>query len=279
MIKLKDIEKVFWIDRDEAVKHLTDGFVEIFGKENREFFESIQDEMIEEGISAGRKGYGKARICNLSMFEVIQKFAKSEEEAQLSRDWFLKFFTKKELEIVTDGKHKERISGGVTGSIYPYYKNTDKYEKMFTDRFEIRDCDGKCDGECYCNAKPPKLYRKSPPSFKYFKGLKHSFMSINMFGEGGLSLDRWNSSELNYMLEEGEWFYYPESMHLSYYYLGAQIGKCQLKEEFFNEILDNIAPGITYDVHSSIKSALEAVSTDYDEWVLVPLIREEFKKK
>ena len=35
MIKLKDIEKVFWIDRDEAVKHLTDGFVEIFGKENR----------------------------------------------------------------------------------------------------------------------------------------------------------------------------------------------------------------------------------------------------
>jgi hypothetical protein len=279
-IKIKDIENVFWIDRDEAVGKLTDGFVELFGEESREFIENLQDEMIEEGISAGRKGYRYGSLGKMSMIKVSQKFAKTEEERQVAKEWFLKFFTQEEYDLVVNEDPKI-ISGGSTGSIYPYYKNQGKYEKVFVDRFSAKKCDGSCKDqeECWCNTEPPKLYKKSPPSFRYFKKLKHDYMGLNMFGEGGLSLDRWDAGDLNYMISENEWFYLPESIHRSYYYLGAQIGKCMIKEEFFNEILEKMEPGIPYSIQSTLKNALEGMSTDYDERVLIPIIREEFVKK
>jgi len=278
-IKLKDIKGVFWLDRDESVKHLTDGFIELFGEENREFFESIQDEMIEEGIKAGREGYRHGSLGHMSMIKVTQKIAKTDEEKESAKEWFLKFFTEDEFNLVVS-EDVRRINGGTTGAIYPFYKNQGKYERLFVDKFSIRKCDGKCDeGECWCNSEPPKLYKKSPPSFKYFKKVKHAYMGLNMFGEGGLGLDRWKASELNYMLEENEWFYYPESIHRHYYYLGAQIGKCQIKEEFVNEVIEKLEPGVPYEIQSSLKSALEGMSTDYDERKLIPLIRKEFKKK
>ena len=285
VVKLKDINGVFWVDRDEAVSHLTNGFVELFGEENRDFFESIQNEMIDEGIKAGRISFKQKTLSKLRYISVGIRCAKTEDEKEQIKSWFLKFFSEKEYNLVISDKIKDDNSD----SSYQFYENADKYEKMFVKRFSIVVCDGGCEideedeveleGRCYCNPVPPKLYKKSPPSFKYFKSLKHRFMSINMFGEGGMSLDRWNASELNYMLEEGEWVYYPESIHRVYYYLGAQIGRCQIKEEFFNEIIEKVGPGIPYQISSSLKSSLDSLSTDYDERILVPLIREKIKDK
>lgn len=279
-IELKNIDGVFWIDREEAVKHLTNGFVELFGEENRDFFESLQDKMIDEGIKAAKDAKGFRRKCfgRMSMCRMTKKY-NTDEENELLKKWFLKFFTEEEYDIVYNEK-RDKLTDWASDSVHKLYKNTDNYKNLFVNRFSVVKCDKNCQlDECYCNSEPPKLYKKSPPSFKYFKKIRHSFLGINMFGEGGMSLDRWDKRELNYMLEEGEWFYYPESIHRSYYYLGAQIGKCQLKEEFFNEIIEKVEPETPEKIQLILKSSLEALSTDYDENVLVPLIREVLTKK
>lgn len=201
MIELKNIEGVFWIDREEAVKNLTNGFLELFGEENRDFFESLQDSMIDEGIKAGKIGFRLKSFGRLSMYRLIQKY-NTDEKNELLKKWFLKFFTEEEYYIVANEKKID--TNGASDSVYKFYKNTDYYQNLFVDRFSVINCDGHCEpGDCMCNSEPPKLYRKSPPSFKYFKKLKHSFLGLNMFGEGGMGLERWNKSELNYMLEEG----------------------------------------------------------------------------
>jgi len=280
-IELKHIEGVFWINREEATRHLTDGFVEIFGEDNREFFESIQDEMIDEGIKAGRIGYRSGCFGNMTMYTVSQNFEKDEEKKRINEEWFFKFFSKKEHKLALSNS-SERLSGGPTGPIHPYFKNCRKYEDMFVDRFAIQNCDGECEeGECYCNTKPPKLnlFKNGSKSWQYFKELKHSYMGMHMFGGGGLGLDSWSKKEVKYMLFEGEWFYFPERMHILYYYLGAQIGKCQLKEEFFNEINDKFEPGVPECIQNITISVLNSLSTDYDENVLIPIIRKEFKRR
>jgi len=264
-VKLEDNQKFFWIPKKD-IKYLTNGFVEVFGEESREFFESIQDQMVQKGYEAGKKYARKIGLGKTDNFPIVLKYSKPDKKDEIVKQ-LQDLFGKEDVSLIIKGEVENESAGIGFRGAYKFYENLKDYEQKIINHLGTGDRNN-----------VPKLYTKNPKSFKHFKKYVH-YSGINMYGDGGFGLDNWSSRDINYALEEGEFFYYIENIARKYYYFGVNLGVQDVKEEWINIGIEKITPETGYDIVSSWKGFLDAVSVETEEEALVNIVRSSYKDK
>lgn len=270
-ISLKDIPNITYLDRN-LIQSLTNGFVEIFGEEKRLFFESIQNDMFKEGYNAGENYY------NLKVLKEIKREIKSSlrnleyrKNEKCTLPEISEDDLKKQFESLYDIDVVKILIGKNIDIPHftQLYKNIDKYKNLISKNIGTGS---------YNNV--PKIYNKNPGNFNIFKKHKiHEKDTINMYSECGLGLDEWCSENIDFYIEDHEFFYMLESIPMKYYLLGVFVSKQDLKEKCINKAIEFLNPEVDQELFYSWKDYFDILSYSFEENILINLVRDLYTKK
>lgn len=229
------------LEIDKAKKSLDDGFCIVFGEKHRKFLEKIGEELIDLGKNNAEKWCHNLLFYKLdrlsSMFEMVNEGIIEKEKINEIIKHLKVFFSDSDIEKFKKRNSKFEEHAGA------FSKGRDKYEAIILDTIKEKD-----------------FTYKLPTPFNYFKDFRQTkdikFKNVNLFGEGGLSLDRYNPKDLKYSKEEGELCYPLEAVCRAYHYLGMLLKKQEVLLYWVNQLIEKMSKDTNYFVQTYFSTVI-----------------------
>jgi hypothetical protein len=227
------------IDRALATQALNEGFVIVVGEKHREFLTSVGEQLIVIGIKNGIEWANQIKINSADnvTFMLSHKMYDANEKEDLINDLKWLYFTDKEITKIVENKNGDR---NVSSSLFT--KGSGKLESLIESTILVEDFTCK-------TAKPFHYFKKFP---LYAQAIK----TCTLFGEGGLSLDEYNSKNVRYYKSEGELSYMVEDLGRKYLYLGMLLGRQQVLFDFVKILESKLNPELNTWVKSTCASII-----------------------
>lgn len=219
-LELKNINNIFWIPETD-VEYLTKGYGELFGEKFENFLKTIHQDMLNEGYVAGLKyckdQYTKNAASSVHMSKEFGNL--SVEDVKVLKELYLEDYER----MSTDEDFGYANTSIYLGQVFPFYNK--QLMGLFTEKIKKELGNGDRDNM-------PELFNKNPKSFKHFNRYR-ARNNFSVYKE--LQLDDINQSNIDYYIEEGEFFYFIEDIVKKYFYLGALIAQQTLKQDWINK--------------------------------------------
>lgn len=235
------------IDREEGKKALDNGFCIVFGEKHRVLFEETGEKLIELGMKNAEEWCHNLLLYKADMLSSFFEMAEEGIFEKEKIDDIIKglkfFFSEEEIEKI---KNKPETYEQYAGF---FSEGRNKLEALITKEIDKKD-----------------VTLKNPKPFDYFKqfGLSDDkkFKSVTLYGEGGLSLDQYKSSNMKYYKEEGELCYPLEDIGRKYHYFGMLLKQQEVLLYWVDKILKNMTHETNYFVQGYLRNIIYEFSLD-----------------